>query len=509
MKTRIYLALTLTVCLLSACEKYVNIKRNSVETLLSSAKDCQSLLDDYSTMNTDYTSDMEISSDDYFLTNNSYSTNGDIGQDEKDLYAWLPSAIHTGDGGWTKLYYIVYRANLVLETVEKLKDNESDQNLLNNLRGSALFFRAFAFWNIAQMYAKPYSATANSDLGIPLRLSSDINDKSVRGTVADTYNRIVTDLQEAVSLLQPTSLKASRPNKAGAHAMLARVYLSMDDYVNALPNATSAIQLAAKNDVKQLDSKLLDYNLLDKSSETPFKRFNGEVIFHAISGSTAILYPGSADSPVARIKEELSNLYEVNDLRKQIFFKPNTISFIYPTPTPSNPTATATATVPDGTYRFTGNYEETAGSDQFIGLAVDEVYLIRAESYARSGNVSSAMNDLNTLLRSRWDNTVTYPVMTASTADEALNKVLNERRKELVMRRQRWTELRRLNKESRFAKTITREVKQFNATGTSPTNYTVTSSVITSFSLPPNDLRYVLLIPQNVITQSGIAQNPR
>ncbi|MGY0036939.1 RagB/SusD family nutrient uptake outer membrane protein [Pedobacter sp. NJ-S-72] len=126
----------------------------------------------------------------------------------------------------------------------------------------------------------------------------------------------------------------------------------------------------------------------------------------------------------------------------------------------------------------------------FDGLAVDELYLIRAEAYARVGNAASAINDLNVLLKSRWS-TGKYVDIVATTADDALLKVITERRKELTMRGLRWSDLRRLNKDSKFSKTLSR-----------------TAQGIT-YTLPPNDLRYTLLIPQEVISNSPIAQNPR
>ncbi|WP_186774472.1 RagB/SusD family nutrient uptake outer membrane protein [Chitinophaga pinensis] len=67
------------------------------------------------------------------------------------------------------------------------------------------------------------------------------------------------------------------------------------------------------------------------------------------------------------------------------------------------------------------------------------------------------MKDLNTLLRSRWV-TGTYADMTATDGADALLKVLRERRKELIFRGRRWTDLRRLNKDPRFAKTIVRKI---------------------------------------------------
>ncbi len=109
------------------------------------------------------------------------------------------------------------------------------------------------------------------------------------------------------------------------------------------------------------------------------------------------------------------------------------------------------------------------------------------------------MSDLNTLLKTRWNTnggTTPYVNITAANADDALVKVLIERRKELLMRGSiRWMDLRRLNKDSRFRKDLSR-------------TYTL-NTVSSTYSLPANDPRYTLLIPQEVINNSKIAQNQR
>lgn len=100
------------------------------------------------------------------------------------------------------------------------------------------------------------------------------------------------------------------------------------------------------------------------------------------------------------------------------------------------------------------------------------------------------MKDLNTLLQSRWESG-TYIDKTAANANDALLFVLKERRKELVMRGLRWTDLRRLNKDARFAKILSRTING------------------TTYTLLPNDNRYTLLIPQEVLTNSALSQNSR
>lgn len=498
--------LPIILCLgMASCQKFIDIKKSSSQSIVTTANDCQLLLDDYAKMNTNYPLDCEVSADDYFV--NSVSAQlSNIAQEEKDLYNWNPTAQRLSSSpNWIVPYNIINNANLVLQTLDKLKGGSDDPALLNALRGAALFYRAYCFWTVAQMYAKPYMAsTANQDPGIPLRFDPDINIKSTRGTVQETYTQILTDLQEAVSLLPRTSDYTTRPNKIAAYAMLARTYLSMADYPNALINANAALEI--KKD-------LMDFNTLNTTSATPFNpRFNKEVIFYSISRYSAgvpfigtILVPGSTtdNSCVARINPDLVDSYAVNDLRRSIFLKSNTINVsldIPPTPTNPNP-GKAPVSLSDGTFRFSGNYEPVTFPTFFTGLAVDEILLIRAECYARAGNIGAAATDLNLLLSMRWK-TGTYTNMSSTTApDVALNTILSERRKELLMRGLRWTDLRRLNKP---ALRITKDVS-FTGTTTSP----VKVENITTSTLPSNDLRFTLLIPKEVIDNSSVAQNAR
>src|SRR6185312_4130302 len=136
----------------------------------------------------------------------------------------------------------------------------------------------------------------------------------------------------------------------------------------------------------------------------PFIQFNKEVVYYQYDNSfsfSSILQKNS------RIDSNLVNSYSSDDLRKTAFFIPN----------------------PDG-YLFKGSY---SGSSWFTGVATDELYLTRAECAARLGNASAAMNDLNTLLVTRW-RTGTYIPDTTLNTNDAINKILVERRKELVFR---------------------------------------------------------------------------
>ncbi|MDR6568719.1 RagB/SusD family nutrient uptake outer membrane protein [Chitinophaga ginsengisegetis] len=459
-----YILLIVCVLTVTACEKYVDIKKSGSQSFIETTKDCQLILDNYDLFNINYPVDGEIAADDYYLDDNRYNSDV-ITLEDKALYTWQPNAIRAASTQWVASYNKIYHCNLVLEALEKIKGTDQPA-VISNLQGSALFLRAYALWPLAQMYIKPYGAATMQEPGLPIHTRSDINDVPGRGTVKETYDAIVNDLTQAAGLLSNTSSISSRPNKAAALAMLARVYLSMEDYPNALSAADAALKLK---------SDLLDYNTLELGSYNPFPRFNKEVIFHAvIDHQNSVLEVGFGDENKALIDPVIISAYQNDDLRKQLLVKEN-----------------LDVPVPSGTYRFIGNYEGAVGSSAlFNGLAVDELYLVRAECYARAGQTANAVNDMNTLLATRWVSG-TYPGFTVSSAADALNKILLERRKELLMRGLRWTDLRRLNKDSRFAKNLSRVV-----------NGTV-------YTLPANDPRYTLLIPQEVITNSKLPQNSR
>jgi hypothetical protein len=204
----------------------------------------------------------------------------------------------------------------------------------------------------------------------------------------------------------------------------------------------------------------MDFNELDLSATSPIPLYNSEVIFH-------INLPGKQafSRSRGRIDSVLYKSYDQNDIRKRAFFN----------------------VLDSNIVNFRGSY--TGTSTLFGGLATDEMYLIRAESSARKGNVADAMNDVNRILENRFV-TGTFVPLTASSSEDALQLVLNERKKELLFRGLRWTDLRRLNQENQFATTIRRVVNG------------------QEYLLPPNDSRYVFPIPSVVIKNTGMSQNP-
>jgi tetratricopeptide (TPR) repeat protein len=433
-----------------SCKKYLDAKPNQQQVVPANLQDLQALLDNVLIMNRSFPAIGEAASDNYYVTLTDY--NALVTSQDKSLYIWQPDGI-IPNGQWLASYQVVYYANQILESLEQISPTPTVQS--QQIRGAALFFRAYAFFQLASVFSKPYhEQTADNDLGIPIRLTADFNPVSVRSTNQQTYDRILSDFKEAVPLLPQSSAYPSQPTKIAAYAVLARTYLAMGQYNMAGTYADSCLNL---------QPQLINFNTLSATSANPITRFNKETIFYAMSGGSTLLVPSRC-----KIDSTLYASYATNDLRRTIYFKNNN----------------------NGSYAFKGNYDGSQSATIFSGLATDEIYLIRAECYARAGQTAKALTVLNTLLKTRWKTGAFQPFQ-ATDSNAALVLILNERRKEFIFRGLRWTDLRRLNQEADLKTTLKRNL----GSG--------------FYQLPPQDLRYVFLIPQEVITTSGIPQNPR
>ena len=454
MKKIITILILSGLVLLTGCKKdWLSAKPNKALVIPTNIKDFQALLDNTTVFNVNAPSMGQISCDDYYVTFDKWQSLYNNWQ--REAYIWAPD-IYQGYNyidSWNLPYQRILYENVALEGIEKITPDSTQLAAWQNVKGTALFCQAYDYYCLAQLFAKPYDATtAGTDPGIPARITSDANEKVIRGTVQETYDRIINDLKASIKLLPLTQQFKTRPTITAAYALLARTYLCMSNYDLALSYADSSLQL---------NSTLLDYNTVDSTAYNPLSAYDNEVLY-----DFALAYDDITDFSVASVDSNLYSSYVSQDLRRPLFYLNNGIS-----------------------YGYIGSYDPSQFF-LFAGLATDEVYLISAECNARKGSTAAAMERLNTLLSNRWQ-TGTFTFLTATSADDALNQILTERRKELAFRGLRWTDLRRLNKESPFAVTVTRELGG------------------QTYTLPPNDPRYVLPIPDNEIKYSGIAQNPR
>ena len=427
----------------SCNERFLDVKPRSTLVVPQTLTDFDQLLNN---QNLIYVSSelLEIQADDFYLD-----------YDYWESLSWAPAVKNThiwaddSYGGeqnvdnWNKPYSLIFYANVVLEGLEKISVVPSNSTEHSHIKGKALFYRGLALYNLLQLFAPAYDPTsATSDPGVPIRTSSNVNLILPRSSVKQCYDQVLSDLIQAEEYLKPLE-EPTKPSKAAAAALLARVFLNIQDYENAIVYADKCLAM---------HPQLSDFN-----DFTSLPGYHAEILYLALIYPQVIIRASNRNIHVDTL---LYGVYEEGDLRKELFFQVN-----------SNATLT-----------------RVAGSDfvpdYFAGLATDEVYLIRAECLIRTNRTTEGMRDINWLLKHRYK-AGSHRDTIITDQREALEFVLLERRKELVFRGIRWSDLRRLNVLNPVI-----ELKRFAGT-------------VNEYTLPPDGKRWVLPIPENELAYNN------
>ncbi|MBF1597352.1 RagB/SusD family nutrient uptake outer membrane protein [Prevotella sp.] len=453
------------VVMLTGCNDYLDIKPKG-EKIPKTVTDYETLLNYESVQKVSDTYPTYLT-DDVYLPDVAQGTAtpglNSVDQSILNLYLFKKDVFGEAqdDGFWFASYNRIYYYNTVIDNIMNADGSDEQQKL--SIRAEALISRALEYLYLVNGYAKHYDVrTADTDPGVPLILDEDISKKDlVRASVKDVYAQIQSDLQAALPNLpaQPKG-NAFRASKAAGYGILAKMYLYMGNYAEALK---------AANAVLEMNNSLLDlkkYAVVKAQSSigrtnVPQDIDNPENIYIKFAP-----YVYGLSSKVFG-SDELISLFSEDDMRLQVYFTKNFRN------------------IPTDKYVWAPYLRAN------LAVSSPEIYLIAAECEAREGSVERAMSLINKLRDNRIKNNT--PLVAIDRSD-ALQKVLEERRRELAMSGMvRYIDLKRLNKESQFAKTVT------HVTGEG------------TFSLEPNSPLYVLPIPAKVMrfNKNSIQQNER
>ena len=456
MKQLLYTLSALAVLATTACRKYVEISPVNVRQL-KYTKDYQGLLyNSFGLMEKTYLYPLYASDEVWTADGTVWQTNLNINAGY--AFCWLPK-IWTEtqeDQDWASQYTIIYNTNIVVNEVMGSEGGTDADKL--KAYSEALVHRAYAYYTLVNSYAKQYdSTTAATDPGVPVVLQTNFTSSLKRVSIEGVFNQIISDLQTALPNLAGTPDVVTNPSKAAAYAILARVYLNKRAFTAAGLYADSALQL--KN-------TLLDLNAYAAAPTTyPTKVNDPENIFSKTVISAPTTLPFSND---------LMNLFDpVNDLRYTLFTLPG-------------------ASIPASNFTNRGYYKHRlVNQGIYVGPKVPEMMLIKAESEARAGNTASAVSILNALRKKRLV-TTGYTDLTATDAQQALQLVITERRKELMGTGARWFDQRRLQKDNGFITIVSRPFKGV------------------TYTLAPGSNEYTFAIADKyILLNPEIEQNPR
>lgn len=154
-------------------------------------------------------------------------------------------------GFWNQGYLTINRVNLFLEGLAQ-NSTVVSADLANNYKGEAKFLRALTYFSLVQMFAKPYILDKGASAGLPLRLKGETtmaNNSLARSTVAQVYDQILKDLNEAENELPNTYssalLRTTRAHKNTAIALKTRVLLAKGDYAGVITEANKIVSASA------------------------------------------------------------------------------------------------------------------------------------------------------------------------------------------------------------------------------------------------------------------------
>lgn len=124
---------------------------------------------------------------------------------------------------YNNCYVIIGRANRIIAEIDRA---DFDAEAKNNLKGQALFLRAFSYFNLVQYFG-----------GVPLHITpSTVYEEAFkpRAGVEEVYAQIVKDAQEASNLLPVKSKQeVGRVSKGSAQTLLGNVYMVLKRWAEA------------------------------------------------------------------------------------------------------------------------------------------------------------------------------------------------------------------------------------------------------------------------------------
>jgi tetratricopeptide (TPR) repeat protein len=358
-------------------------------------------------------------------------------QDEHKWVAHRDPAAPRGTSSYPfRFYYpVILEANLVLQGIDGAEG--TDEGLRASLKGEALALRAWGHFQLVQLYGKRYQKGGdNSNLGVPYQLSSG-TDPLPRETVENVYTQINADIDAAIERLKVAPARnITHFTLKSAYGVKARIALAQQEYATAAEYSELAIAQSLKDGVAlQSGNQLLSglSSIADNKEWVWASQQNSDQTSYFYSffaymswnyNSTAIrINPKAINSALyAKIKD--------TDVRKNWW-----------DPTGTVPGPTSAYSHPPYQNRKFGLADPSTSVGDVPHMRLAELYLMKAEALARTGNTDGAKEALTTLLVTRDPE---YTV-TASTADELIEEILIQRRIELWGEGFRFTDLKRLD----------------------------------------------------------------
>lgn len=374
------------------------------------------------------------------------------------------SSISSSNVAWKSPYIVIGRANRIIAAAEggALSDAAEAKATIDQYAAEAKVLRALAHFDLVRIYGKPYTEDQGASLGVPLVTGVlESNAKPARSTVAEVYTQVVKDLTEAISSnALATETEPGYVSVWGAKAILSRVYLNMGDYANALSVAEDIIKNSKKSGAT-LWTRDQYFKAWDASTpnESEFLfRLNvaGSTDSNDLNGIGNLQQREGYKEMVATKKFVDMLTSDPEDVRNEMFL----------------PATAAKEVATYGTNKvYLNKLRGQGGNLRNVTIVpiirLSEVYLTAAECAFRNNDKTKAVEYLNDLVKNR----TTTEASLATVDNITLERILIERRKELIGEGQRYFDALRNNEtitrytseaDKGWHKTLSKEAQSFN-----------------------------------------------
>ena len=377
-------------------------------------------------------------------------------------YNWFGAAVtysdlsYTGAATyitWSTFYKQIYAVNAVTNMIDPETEDENLQNYL----AQAYAIRAFDYFYLAQLYQHTYVGNENKPC-VPIITEANMDaagsEGCPRSTVAQVYEQIMNDLDNAIALFEKSPVKRADKryiNTEVAYGLRARVNLVMNNWAGAEADAAEALRLTdatpytiaqvSKPGMSEIEDNSWMWGILVAETDRPVT--SGICNWPSHMGS--LNYGYASVGAWRKINKSLYAAIPATDVRKGWFLDENAYS---PHLNAEQAAYVANeAGCPPYTQMKFGTYQDvvytSTNANDIPMMRVEEMYLILAEAQAMNGNPSAGAATLQTLISTYRDPAY---VCTAATAELVQDAVWMQRRIELWGEGFSYYDLMRLNK---------------------------------------------------------------
>ncbi len=319
---------------------------------------------------------------------------------------------------WKRGYAIITNANTILSYTGDLKTAyPNDVDEIRRIEAEAYFLRALAHFDLVRCYAQPYGYTEDaSHLGVPIAdhlLGTD--ELIARSSVKKVYEQIVKDLNTAHDILGDAAPSdANYISGMACNALLARVYLYMQNYALAEEYADKVIPLLTLTPQGAYAAMFTG----EEIGEEAIFRLTGYYAGHSLK--TFYNYESAIFVPTS----DFENLFRPDDVRRTLLY------------------------APDQSLACMKYYDLSSlvPDEQFYHITVlrgSEMYLIRAEARCKQNNLEDAAADLQKIQARALGLSESSIEISYNTADDLMELIKEERRKEFFAEGHRFFDLAR------------------------------------------------------------------